>query len=99
ALTDRQKHTVDSLLEESDSLRVFLRARIERGEGDSLAVDEIMEEYADFCPERGWQPLSITEVRSSLEALMLELFRVTKSHSVRREDKCVRGFWGVRFKA
>src|SRR5205823_7705241 len=50
ALTDRQKNIVDSLLEESDSLRVFLRERIEHAEGESLSVDEIMEEYADFCP-------------------------------------------------
>jgi phage/plasmid-associated DNA primase len=98
AQTDRQKKVVDSLLEESDSLRVFLCERVERAEGRNLSVDEIVERYADFCAERGWQALSITDVRSSLEALMLEHFRVTKSHSIQRDDKPVRGFFRVAFK-
>jgi hypothetical protein len=46
----------------------------------------------------GWQPLPITEVHASLEGLMLELFHVTKSHSLKRDGKSVRGFFGVAFK-
>jgi phage/plasmid-associated DNA primase len=99
ALSDRQKKIVDSLLEESDSLRVFLRKRVERAEGVNLSVDEIVETYADFCAERGWQALPITDVRSSLEALMLEHFRVTKSHSIQRDGKSARGFSRVAFKS
>jgi hypothetical protein len=98
-LTDRQKKIVDGLLEESDSLRIFLCERVERVEGQNLSVDEIVETYADFCAERGWQALSITDVRSSLEALMLEHFRVTKSHSVQRDGRSVRGFSRVTLKA
>jgi putative DNA primase/helicase len=98
ALTDRQKKIVDSLLDESDSLRIFLSERVECAKGQNLSVDEIVESYADFCADRGWQALPITVVRSSLEALMLELFRVTKSHSIQRDGKSVRGFSRVTFK-
>src|SRR5262249_31932107 len=97
-LTDRQKHVVDSLLAESDSLRFFLRERIERAASLDLSVSESVEEYAAFCPDKGWNPLPITEIHRSLEGLMLELFRVTKSHSVQRDGKSVRGFFGVTFK-
>jgi len=45
-----------------------------------------------------WRPLAITEVHASLEALMLELFQVAKSHSIKRDGKSVRGFFGVALK-
>jgi len=95
ALTERQKHVVDSLLAESDSLRFFLRDRVERVEDADLSVNEIVEGYAAFCPEMGWTPLAITEVQHSLEGFMLELFQVAKSHSVKRDGRSVRGFFGV----
>ena len=98
ALTPRQKQIVDSLLAESDSLRFFLREHAERAERADLSVNEIVEAYAAFCPEMGWKPMPITEVYDSLEGLMLELFRVTKSHSVKRDGKSVRGFFGVTLK-
>ena len=98
ALTDRQKQIVDSLLDESDSLRFFLRERVGRAEGNDLSVKEIVEAYAAFCPEMGWKAMPITEVYNALEGLMLELFRVTKSHSIKRDDKSVRGFFGVALK-
>ena len=67
ALTERQEAVVDSLLAESDSLRFFLRGRVERAEDADLSVNELVEAYAAFCPERGWTPLPITEVHHSLE--------------------------------
>jgi phage/plasmid-associated DNA primase len=97
-LTDRQKNVVDSLLAESDSVRFFLQDRVERMVGNDLSVAEIAEAYATFCPDRGWRPLPITEVYSSLEGLMLELFQVAKTHSIKREGKSVRGFSGVALK-
>jgi hypothetical protein len=96
--TERQKGIVDRLLAESDSLRLFLRDRIERADGIDLSVNEIVEAYADFCPNMGWNPMPITEVQHSLEGLMLELFQVTKSHCVKRDGSSVRGFFGVSLK-
>lgn len=97
-LTDRQKQVVDSLLAESDSLRFFLLERVERAEGADLSVNEIVEAHAAFCPEMGWKAMPITEVYVSLRELMLELFQVTKSHSIKRDGKSVRGFFGVTLK-
>ena len=97
-LTERQTGIVDSLLEESDSVRFFLKERVQRDDDADLSVEEIVEEYAAFCPEQGWNPLPITEVHRSLEGLMLEIFHVSKSHSVKREGRSVRGFSRVAFK-
>ena len=97
-LTERQLGLVDSLLAESDSLRVFLRERIERAEGDALTTSEIVEGYAEFCPERGWEPMPITAIHRQLESLMLELFQVCRSNSVQRDGKAQKGYRGVAFK-
>lgn len=97
--TQRQQTIIDSLLVESDSLRFFLQEAVGKGEGADVSVNEIVEAYAAFCPEKGWNPLPITEIHRSLEGLMLELFRVTKSHSIKRDGKAVRGFFGVAFKS
>jgi phage/plasmid-associated DNA primase len=98
AMSDRQRTVVDNLLAESDSVRIFLREAVEPAEEWDLSVSEIVERYAAFCPERGWNPLPITEVQRSLEGLMLELFHMTKSHCIKRDGRSVRGFFGVRFK-
>jgi putative DNA primase/helicase len=95
ALTERQRNNVDNLLAESDSLRGFLNTRVEKAAGADITVNEIVEAYAAFCPEVGWNPMPITEVHKSLQGLMLELFQVTQSHCVKRDSRNVRGFFGV----
>jgi hypothetical protein len=98
ARTEKQRTIVDRLLVESDSVRFFLQEAVEKAQDADLSVNEIVEAYAAFCPEKGWNPLPITEIHRSLEGLMLELFRVTKSHSIKRDGKSVRGFFGVTLK-
>ena len=97
-LTERQQAVVDSLLAESDSLRVFLSERVEHTEGEALTTTELVEGYAEFCPERGWDPLPITAIHRQLESLMLELFQVCRSNSIQRDGKSQKGFRGVAFK-
>jgi len=97
-LTERQQGLVDSLLAESDSLRVFLSERVERADDEALTTSEIVERYAEYCPERGWDPLPITAIHRQLESLMLELFQVCRSNSVQRDGKSQKGFRGVAFK-
>ncbi len=95
-LTQRQRNVVDLLLAESDSLRHFLQARVQvDGYGD-VTTSELIEAYAAYCPEHRWQPLPITEVQRQLEGLMLEIFGVSKTHSVERDGKGQRGFRGVK---
>jgi putative DNA primase/helicase len=98
ALTERQTRVIDSLLAESDSLRFFLKERVECNMLADISVNEIVEAYAQFCPEMGWNALHVTEIHRSLEGIMLELFHVVKRHDVKREDRSVRGFFGVGLK-
>jgi phage/plasmid-associated DNA primase len=99
SMTERQTKIVDALLAESDSLRHFLKARARHSDHDKddLATDEIIKEYARYCPDMGWNPLPITEVQRALPHLMLELFRATKSTHIKRESGRVNGYQGVTF--
>jgi len=93
-----QEAIVDALLAESDSLHHFLTDQIERDGHLDLSVSEIVEAYAEYCPSKGWNPKPITVVSRELEGLMLELFATSKSQSIKRDGKSVRGFRRVKFK-
>src|SRR5262245_21161530 len=95
-LTPRQRAIVDSLLAESESLRHFVEDRVVPDPLSDVTVTELVEAYAAYCPERRWQPLPVTEVHNKLEGLMLELFGVTKSHDIMRNNRNQRGFSRVK---
>jgi P4 family phage/plasmid primase-like protien len=97
ALTPRQLGIVDSLLQESESFRVFLQECVERREGADLAKSEIMEAYYDFCPTRGWEALPSSVIAAQMNTLMLEFFRVSQRNDIKRGTN-VRGFKGVGLK-
>jgi len=97
-LTERQHAIVDALLAESDSLRHFLVDCVVTDEFSDLSIHEIVEQYAEYCPKKGWNPKPITVIQREIEGLMLELFHTAKVHSLTRDGKSARGFRRVGFK-
>ncbi len=87
ALTDAQRGRVDSLLAESDSLRLFVRERLERHEYGDVTTGEFQQAYAEFCADKGWNALPITVVERSAADVMLDVWQVAKSQSVERDGK------------
>jgi hypothetical protein len=96
-LTDKQGERIDSLLAESDSLRLFARERIQRHQFGDITTAEFQQAYAEFCSDRGWQPLPNTLVERKSTDVMLEVWQVPKCHCVVREGKDYRGWKKVRF--
>ena len=91
-LTEAQDKIVDGLLAESDSLRHFLMEKVEQKQTADLSITEIVEAYAEYCPDKGWNPKPITIIYRELESLMLELFKTSKSHSLKRDGRNAKGF-------
>jgi P4 family phage/plasmid primase-like protien len=87
ALTKKQVDRVDSLLAESDSLRFFMRERLQKSTHASVTTAEISQAYAEYCADRGWNALPTTVVERTLPDLMLEMFQATKSQSIERDGK------------
>jgi P4 family phage/plasmid primase-like protien len=96
-MTKKQKDRVESLLNESDGLRLFLTNSVELASGFSLATSEIIEKYAGYCSEQGWN-MTMRKTEEQLPELMMELFQVSRSHNVPYGESRVRGYRGVRFK-
>ncbi len=96
-LDDKQKDVIIALVEESDSLRHFLQHSVVDDKNADLSVEEITEAYVKYCPAMHWNPKPITIIQRQLEDLMLELFSTSKSSSIKRDYKEVKGFRRVRF--
>jgi putative DNA primase/helicase len=98
-LSGRQLKLVENVIEESDSLRLFLTRSIIGSDGHDLTVGEITSAYFGFCIDQKWQPMSQGVVGRALELLMLEYFGVSQAHSIEREGKKGhRGYRRVRFR-
>ena len=96
-LTPAQQQRLDSLLGQSDSMRHFLEARVERRSGEVLEKNDLLEAYADYCGERGWDPLPELAARKELNNRMLELFGAVERKSA-GPNRNQRGYSGVAFK-
>ncbi len=86
-LTDAQRGRVESLLAESDSLRLFVKERMARHEFSDVTTGEIQQAYAEYCADKGWNALPSAVVERTLPDIMLEAFHVTKAHSIERDGK------------
>jgi hypothetical protein len=75
------------LLAESDSLRLFAKERMARHEYGDVTTSEISQAYAEFCADRGWNALPSAVVERTLPDIMLDVFHVTKAHSIERDGK------------
>ena len=99
ALSQRQKDHVESLLLESDSLRLFVKQNVSRFDDSDLAVSELVEQYMKFCADSGWSPIPVNVVHRQLDDILLELFAVSKSNSIQRNGAAVRGYRKLRFRS
>jgi P4 family phage/plasmid primase-like protien len=97
-LSPEQLSRVESLLTESEGLRIFLESELEQDSEADLSVDEILSSYATFAREKGWQVVSVRNLQAQLKDLMLEVWSAPQAHSLKRNDKSVRGYYGIRLK-
>ena len=86
-LTTAQRGRIDSLLAESDSLRIFVREGLERDEHGDITTSEFQQAYAEFCADKRWNALPITVVESMAADVMLDVWQVAKNHCIERDGK------------
>jgi hypothetical protein len=96
-LSTEQKKRINKLLDESDSLLLFLKNSLIPDPNSDLTVKEIVERYFSDCLNHGLSPIHLDTVSRILPALMSELFGVLRVNDIRRLGKNQRGFSQVKF--
>lgn len=94
-LSERQHHRIESLLNESDSVRLFVLQCVSAKEEDDVTTEELLAGYFDFCDKNGWGAKDRTAVCELLPDLMLQHHRVSRRHDIKRLGKNLRGYGGV----
>jgi putative DNA primase/helicase len=96
-LTAAQKARVDSLLDASDSLAVFIKERIVSSPKENLSTAEIFGEYEEFCVEKDWPPLGEREAQHAIRSEMKKIHNENRRYDIKRDGKNVRGYAHVKF--
>jgi putative DNA primase/helicase len=98
--SEKQKERIQKVLNESDSLRLFLKARVvQDSTGDhDLSTDELTDGYAEYCQSEGWDNLSASVIARRLPDHMLELFKALPSNNLERLNRRCRGYRKVRWR-
>lgn len=107
-LTKTQENRTEDLLNESESLALFIRTRVtlaasandskgSNGDRPSITNEEFLDAYDRFCSDKSWSPLPSKIIEERLTDLMAHYFQVRKSHSLVRDGKAKRGWWNVEF--
>ncbi len=97
-LSAAQHERIETRLGQSDSMRLFLDVRAEKRPGEVLEKNDLLEAYADFCGEQGWEPLPELAARKELNNRMLELFGAVERKSAGSGHN-QRGYSNVAIKA
>ncbi len=97
-LSPQQEAQLEALLGQSDSMRVFLQANVEKRRGMSLEKNDLIRAYGDFCGDRGWEPLPVAAARKELNNRMIDLFGSVECGSSGAKHN-QRGYSNVAFKA
>ena len=92
---------LDGLLQESDSIYGFLRARVEKRceKHAAVTVEELGRKYELWCLENDWQPLPMRIATGKLRDGIMALYQVQQAHDVLHMGRSVRGYHGLQFKS
>ena len=95
-MNEIQRGRVDRMLDESDSIRIFINRKCERNIAYDISTDELCRAYNDFCDDNSWAPTAQKAFESRAGDLMLQIHRVTRAHDIKRNGKNCRGFRGIK---
>jgi phage/plasmid-associated DNA primase len=68
----RQAERVDRLLEESESVRAYVRDGITKSVGFKMTSDEVLDGYRKFCDSKGWSRDPNKTAQDQFKDLMIE---------------------------
>jgi P4 family phage/plasmid primase-like protien len=94
-LTPAQEERIETLLAESDSLRLFVKQCVRRVPEMSATGDELLAAYENYCSVKGWVTLPRKRFEQQLGPLMMEFHQAAKRNDLKRGNTTKRGFMHV----
>lgn len=98
SLTPAQTDRIDSLMNQSDSVRKFVREGVVRKDGASITNEALVGAYFEFCDLNHWVPFPGKDARTELIKQMLAVHKVSNRHDIPDGQRTVRGFKHVALK-
>jgi hypothetical protein len=95
ASTTLQRARVQELLARSKAIETFVRTQILRDSRSNVTVGELYVAYARYCISKDWTPTSERKFEEASQHLILRHWGTPKSHSVERNAKDKRGYYGL----
>lgn len=94
-LTKKQTGRIDTLLENSDNIPVFVNRHVEKKEGADVTSEELLVEYYRVCKCENWTPVSSRDFLKQANDIIGKSFQAPRRHDILRDCKAVRGFKNV----
>ena len=94
-MTAEQKNRVDILLCSSDSVRIFVKAHIQKERGSTVTEGELESAYLEYCRRKGWHPQA--KARHAFGRIFKDELFLAPSCSIPRgpKAKAHRGYRGA----
>ncbi|RBP41468.1 P4 family phage/plasmid primase-like protein [Roseimicrobium gellanilyticum] len=97
-LTQTQLARVDLLLQQSDSVKAFVRDGIVKNPSCTLTVKYLQQGYYTYCEQQGMQPMNPKDVNAQLPRYMMEIHQAALRHDIPVGSGTQRGYKGIRLK-
>jgi phage/plasmid-associated DNA primase len=98
-LSEGQIQRVEKLLSESDGLRTFITEELIEEDGKDVTSNEIVVGYAKYAKAKKWIIPKRRTIESMTQDLILEVWGITQDNHIKRGDKGIRGYLGLRLRA
>jgi len=93
---EKQKKRINDLLEESDSVNVFVRECTESDSGKDVTGHELLMAFAKYCRSRNWEILPDRVFQKDIRTAMLKYRHADKRNDIKRKGKSQRGYSKVK---
>lgn len=81
--------------DEETAVEHFVEAQLTPASGRNVSIEETYTYYAEYCSREKLPVLSKTQFQDRIAGVVMRKYGLGKSHSIKRDNRCVRGFRGL----
>lgn len=95
---EKQKKRINDLLEESDSVNIFVKECVVKAPKKDMTSGEMLLTFNTYCKQRGWELLKVNTFSQALRLAMLKYHNTNQRNDIARVSGAQRGYFGVKLK-